>query len=95
MHTVNKGVPLPDAKHGGTRRRTKYPFDQMTAGDMFFVPGELLRNTVATNASKAGIKMGAEFSTRECFMRPAKNHWKECDQTHADAVRGIGCWRVA
>lgn len=37
MYKIEKGIEIPECKHGGGKNR-KYPFDEMDVGDSFFVP---------------------------------------------------------
>jgi hypothetical protein len=52
---IEKGVPVPEKATGG--RRPKYPFENMSVGDSFFVPGKSkMASTVASAEKRLGFK---------------------------------------
>ena len=90
MLTIQKGVPIP--KKARIAPRTKYPFEDMEVGDMFFVPGKV-RNTLSTHASTVGKALERKFRTQLCWMTESFEGWKVCEKDVKGAVLGIGVWR--
>lgn len=98
MFTVNKNVPIPKAKRSAPPPiRRKYPFNEMTPGAMFFVPGRS-KNTLSKHASTMAKKMNKsletkiKFVTRLCFMRETLKGWEPCKEGDNGATQGIGVW---
>ena len=99
MFTVKKNVPIPKAIRAAPPTRRKYPFDEMTPGSMFFVPGKT-KNTLSKHASTMGKKMNTtlktkiKFVTRLCFMKETLDGWVPCDEKEKGATQGVGVWCV-
>lgn len=93
MYELQKNVPIPQAVRTSPPARRKYPFDDMSVGDMFFVPHRS-KNTLGTHVSTVSKQLGHRFVTRLTFMRPTEDGWKLCDPTDLKAVQGIGVWRT-
>ena len=89
---IQKRVPVPRQRR--TVPRTKYPFEQMEVGDMFFVP-DLDKNTLVTYVSAVGIELGRRFTTRLTYMVQRKKQWVPATADTPKAVRGVGVWRRA
>lgn len=95
MYKVQRGVPKPGALEARTRRRRKYPYEEMRVGDMFFVDGST-RHTIATYAYAVGKQLGKKFSARRCWCRRLANgEWELVEPGDKGAVQGVGVWRDA
>ena len=93
MLKIKKRVPLPAPSR--PQRPRKYPFDDMSVGDMFFVPGGSAKS-VASYASRIGSRIRKKFNTRQVTAVHRADGWTVVDDTanHSKAVRGIGVWRT-
>jgi hypothetical protein len=56
---IEKGVPLPDSRHGNCR----YPWGEMEPGDSFFVPDGNFKSLQST-ASRRDRNGGRRFAAR-------------------------------
>ena len=64
VYPVEEGIALPPAGRPGA----KYPFDQMRAGDSFFVPLEDAHpDSPVVAARNYGIRNGQRFTGRRLF----------------------------
>lgn len=94
MYEVKKNVPQPKVFRAQRPARRKYPFEEMSVGDMFFVPNKT-RNTLATHVSTTGKALGRKFATRLVTMRQTRDAgWELCEPNDPAAVTGIGVWRT-
>ena len=97
MYPVQKGVPIPAVDHNPKRGRTKYAFEAMVAGDMFFVPGRSA-GSIAVHVSTVAKKLDRVFAVRQTHMRPTGSPdrpWTLCEPTDPEAVKGAGVWRTS
>jgi hypothetical protein len=95
MFELQDNIPLPPpVRRPRQARRRKYPFEDMTIGQHFFVEGKT-KNTLGTHVTTVGKQLGRKFSTRLCFMRKVRGNWRLCDPTDEGAVQGVGVWRVS
>lgn len=93
MHEVIKNVPVPKAIRSGRSPRRRYPFEDMDIGDMFFIPNKS-KNTLTTQTSMAGKRLGRKFVTRLTHMYLTEDGWEACNPDEPEAVQGIGVWRT-
>lgn len=96
MYGIVKNIPRPSAvRPTPPPRESKYPFEGMEVGDMFFVPNKT-KNTLSNYASIQGKRLGMKFSTRVLTMVRTADGWEPCDPGGAAGVTyGIGVWRTA
>ena len=83
MFKIEKGIPVPDNKHGGN---LSYPFDKLAKGDSFLVPFNGLRS----RSEKA--KIAARVSVA---ISGYKTRHKGSNFTYRTLKEGVRCWRVA
>lgn len=92
MHKIQKNVEIPKI-HRAKPPRKKYPFDEMEVGDMFFIPKKE-KNTLMSQASTVGKKLGRKFLTRMAYMANVDGNWLPCTPQAPDAIIGIAVWRT-
>lgn len=78
---IDDGVQLPDRRYNGGRK-PKYPFDQMTVGQSFFVP--------ADGTKKKSVRAAAHGANK----RSDGNRTFVTRSTTENGVEGIRVWRV-
>lgn len=61
MFEIEKDCPIPPR----TGTVTKYPFAGMEVGDSFYIPPEISRNTISSNAYSWGRRNNMTFSIRK------------------------------
>lgn len=90
---IVKGAALPKPAYNG--RKTRYPFETMEVGDMFFLP-DRTTNSFATYVSLQGRKLNRRFRTRFMHMHrdTPEAAWQECEKDAPGACQGVGVWRV-
>jgi hypothetical protein len=93
MHEVQRNVPVPKPTKPTAPVRRKYPFEEMSVGDMFFVPGKT-KNTLTTHTSTVGKKLGRKFITRLTHMVETLDGWKQAGPDDENAIQGVGVWRI-
>ena len=93
MYPIVSDVVVPKALRAQSTRRRKYPFADLEAGQMFFVPDRKVNN-MSAHASTVGKELGRKFHTQMTYMRLTKKVWRPCDPEAGGAVLGIGVWRV-
>ena len=93
MYPIVSDVVVPKALRAQSTRRRKYPFADLEAGQMFFIP-DRKTNNMSAHASTVGKELGRKFHTQMTYMRPVKKAWKSCVPKAEGAVLGIGVWRT-
>lgn len=106
---VIKSVPMPTTKRkGGAGRPSKYPFDNLEVGQMFFVPatedqqdpakslGSVVTSANRRYATETGEmkknRKDEEVPVLEYTRRFVVRPFTETDE-HGDNVHGAGVWR--
>jgi len=93
MFEVKKDIPIPENVGAKGSSRSRYPFQSMDVGDMFFIPNQT-KNTFSAQTWKYGRRHGVKFATRMLHMKESLDGWETCEPTTKGAVQGIGVWRV-
>jgi hypothetical protein len=95
MYGIVKNIPRPSAvRPTPPPRESKYPFEDMEVGDMFFVPNKT-KNTLSNYASIQGKRLDMKFSTRVLTMQKTSDGWRSCSDGDLGSIPGIGVWRTA
>ena len=79
---IDDGIPLPERPCNGGRK-AKYPFDQMTVGQSFFVPAD---------AARKGSVQGAAHTANKRFAGSRVFSTRSVTENGAAGVR---VWRVS
>jgi hypothetical protein len=90
MLQLQSNVPMPRRK---IDRRRKYPFERMSVGDFFFVPGKK-RNSIRTYFATAGKEHGIKLKSELIYAHQTSKGWAPCEKDTPGAQLGVGVWRT-